>query len=203
MPPLLKQVLDFVLPLIRPRAGYWIAKTLVAAGVASVVLPWWLPVLEGLLNKTFGFSAVSPSVTIIGFVLISLGLGVFIFERVIDLRATPGDVMPEIKALAHFAILVHQPDVQRCFVKIANSSPTKSVTVTHVDYVGSSIVPLLGTPLPRTLGPSEMFEVHIPVSALLDGANEDVLTRFRITDSLGRKHVSKGNRDVSPVGYVG
>lgn len=187
-----------MLPLIRPRAGYWIAKTLVGGGVAVLVAPWWLPLVEAVLDKTFGVTPNTGSTTI-GFVLIAVGLIVFGIERRKDWQL---DSFPELVVRAHFAYLMDGTGIERCFIKISNGSPSKPTTVTHIDYMGSSHVPILTVPLPRRLEASEMFEVHIPLSALPDTKSDQMLSKFCVTDSTGSQFWAIKNESVSPVGYV-
>ena len=194
----LKQFFEFVLPLIRPRAGYWIAKSLVAGGIGILATPWWGPIIELFVDKAFGWSS-SSNTTSIGFILILIGLGVYIFERRSDFSK---EVLPDVIVLAHFAFLLDGKGVERCFIKISNSSPSKPVTITHVDYVGTKIVPILSMPLPHRLEAAAIFEVHIPLTQLPDPKSDDMLSKFRVTDSTGRRFFSVHNKDVSPVGYV-
>lgn len=166
--------------------------------MAILVAPWWLPLIEGVLNKSFGIPTNTGS-TAIGFALLAIGLIIFVIERRKDWSV---DSFPELLVSAHFAYLLDGTRIERCFIKIANGSPSKPATITHVDYIGSSQVPILTAPLPKRLEASGMFEVHIPVSDLPDAKSDQMLTKFCVTDSTGSKFWSIPNQNVSSVGYV-
>jgi len=121
-------------------------------------------------------------------------------KPVIGEAARP-DAVPDLVVLAHFAFF-YGDFTERCFVKIANASSSRPVLVTHIDYVGSAVRPLLDSRLPHKLSGAGQMEVHVPVAELPDGKTEEMLTRFRVTDSLGRKFWSAPNADVSPAGMV-
>lgn len=192
------RVLKFLIPLLLPRAGYWMAKCLVGGGVAILVSPWWLPILEAMLSKAFNWRIESQSAPV-GLLLIALGLGVFIWERRMQFRR---EELPEEIVLAHFASFVDEPQTEHCFIKISNASTRHPVTITHVDYNGTAVVPVLATQLPRRLEPLAQFETHIPLAGIPDAKSRALLSAFRVTDSLGRRFESTANSSVSPIGYV-
>ena len=194
----LKQIVFFILPLIRPRTGYWIAKTLVLGGVGMVSTPWWLPFLSALIERVSDVNPPVEGISIAGFMLIVLGIGVYIFERTVELKGNRS-----VSVRAHFAVFDAEPFVERCFVKVANTSVDTPITITHIDYVGlHQIMPILNIRLPKRLEPSDITEVHIPVTNLPEPKKNEVLSRFRVTDSTGRQHYSSENTTVPPVGYV-
>ena len=191
---------EFLLPLIWPRAGYWIAKCLVGGGVAILCTPWWLPLAEFVLENSFGWSQkTSTLTTITGFVLIFLGLAVYVWER---WPRWTLERLPEVSVLAHFGFLVGEPGDERCFIKITNTSTQSAVVITHIDYVGGSAVPVLTMSLPRRLQSLEQCEAHLPLRQIPRVKSDDLLRAFRVTDSLGRRFHSRPNTDVPPVGYV-
>jgi hypothetical protein len=198
----LKTILEFVTPFFRRRAGYGLARLLVAGGIGILSNPWWVPFLEAIFDKKFGIPISTTGSTVIGLILVIVGVVIYFFER----RAEPMPAVPETSAplsvKAHFGYWGAEPNRERIFVKITNESSNKPVTVTHIDYVGRITTAILNTPLPQTVPPTEQIEIHMPVDETTEERGDQLLNCFVVTDSSGRRVSSEKNLTVSAQGYI-
>ncbi len=130
-------------------------------------------------------------------VLVSIGLWFADVVRNRTLRRR------RVTVLAHRAYFVGGSD-EMCFVSVTNRSPTRPVTVTHVWFATTPEKDVLvpERPLPKTLGPDEVWATWCPTSTLPTGKTPvELLARVAITGS-DRPIKSRANRHVRPVGYI-
>ncbi|HRQ90173.1 MAG TPA: hypothetical protein PLA50_15340 [Bacteroidia bacterium] len=202
MPSTLKTILEFVTPFFRRRAGYALARLLVAGGIGILSNPWWIPFLEAVFDKKFGIPISTTASIVVGLILVVAGVAIYFFEH----QSEPPPAVPETSAQlsvkAHFGYWRAEPNRERIFVKITNESSTKPATVTHIDYDGRITRAILSTPLPQTIPPSQQFEIHMPVEETTEQRGDHLLNCFVVTDSSGRKIRSEKNLAVSEQGYI-
>jgi hypothetical protein len=88
------------------------------------------------------------------------------------------------------------------FVKVANLSATRDVTITHLWVEGvPKVVPMIPErPLPARLRPDEEWEGWVPADSVAHVA--DPARAFRVRLPNGKVLRSRPNKDVPPVGFV-
>lgn len=115
------------------------------------------------------------------------------------------DIRTQIKVLVHEAFFDFGGPINEShyFIKIINLSPTAVFTITHVwakDGGREIDIRNLDTPLPYTLGPSEVWETWLKKSLIKDQIN--IFENVRAVLSNGKEYRSKKNTGVRPIGLV-
>lgn len=100
--------------------------------------------------------------------------------------STQENLLPDLAVLAHFG-WIYGDLTERCIIKITNSSSSRPALVTHIEYVGNSVRPVPDSRLPYTLKRSGQLELSVPLKELRDAKSDEMLAKFRVTDSEGRE----------------
>jgi hypothetical protein len=105
------------------------------------------------------------------------------------------------------SVLVHRAyfvpgSPKHYFMKVVNLSPNREIEITHIWFDTNPRVDNLNhdRPLPARLRTDESFETWMPVAALPDVPDVELLGRVRL--SSGKTVKSRLNKKVPPVGYV-
>lgn len=86
-----------IMRLLFPEQRKWVARVLIGAGISMVTGPMWEPYANAALEHYAGFSVPAPNVTA-GWVILTLGLVVFIVNEILD--RLPGLKMASVEDVA-------------------------------------------------------------------------------------------------------